>query len=175
MPWSQVRGAFTLSGQVYYGLSTGGFYKRTLAGTTFGPQVAIDPYDDPAWQNVQTGSGQTYASIKSDYYTELPNVTSAFYSGGRIYYTLFGQSQMYYRYFTPDSGTVGSQEFTVNDGLDWSNTAGAFLSGSTLYYATKSDGVLHSIAWSTDHATGSPTTVDASQNWAGHGLFLESD
>jgi Malectin domain len=175
MPWSTVRGAFMVGGQMYYGLSNGNFYKRSFNGTSFGAQVTVDPYDDPTWQNIQTGSGQTYASIKSGYYTELPNVTSAFFSHGRLYYTLFGQSQMYYRYFTPDSGTVGSQEFTVNDGLDWSNTAGAFLSGSTLYYATKSDGVLHSIAWSTDHATGSPTTVDASQNWAGHGLFATSD
>ena len=105
LPWSQVRGAFIVGGQLYYGLSTGSFYKRTLQRHhASAPPVAIDPYDDPTWQNVQTGSGQTYASIKSDYYTELPNVTSAFYSGGRLYYTLFGQSQMYYRYFTPDSG-----------------------------------------------------------------------
>jgi hypothetical protein len=175
LPWSTVRGAFMVGGQLYYGLSNGTFNKRTFNGTTFGAATAVDPYDDPAWQNIQTGSGQTYASIKSAYYGELPNVTSAFYSGGRIYYTLFGQSQMYYRYFTPDSGVIGSQEFTVNDGLDWSDTAGAFLSGNTLYFATKSNGDLNSIAWSTDHATGSSTVVDSSQSWAGHGLFATSD
>jgi hypothetical protein len=83
---------------------------------------------------------------------------------------------MFYRYFTADSGVVGSDEFTVNDGgIDWSNIGGAFLSGNTLYYASRSDGVLHSIAWSTDHATGSSTVVDTTNNWASHGLFLMSD
>ena len=46
--------------------------------------------------------------------------------------------------------------------------------GGTLYYVTKSDGVLHSIGWSIDHATGSPNVVDSTQNWAAHGLFLRS-
>jgi hypothetical protein len=35
--------------------------------------------------------------------------------------------------------------------------------------------VLHSVAWAGDHATGSAAVVDASQSWAGHGLFLKSD
>ena len=176
-PWSTVRGAFIVGGHdVLRPEQRHVLQAHASTARRFGAAVAVDPYDDPAWQNVQTGSGQTYAQHQvATYYAELPNVTSAFYSGGRLYYTLFGQSQMYYRYFTPDSGVVGSQEFTVNDGLDWSDTAGAFLSGNTLYYATKSDGVLHSIAWSTDHATGSPTTVDSTQNWAGHGLFATSD
>jgi hypothetical protein len=82
---------------------------------------------------------------------------------------------MRFRYFSPDSGIVGSDEFTVNDGMDWSGVAGAFLSGSTLYYATKADGVLHSVSWVGDHATGSPSTVDSSQNWATRGMFVTSD
>ena len=56
--------------------------------------------------------------------------------------------------------------------MNWSNIGGAFVTGSTLYYVTKPDGVLHSIAWSPDHATGSPSVVDSTRNWASHGLFL---
>jgi hypothetical protein len=173
--WGNVRGSFKVGNEVFYGLSDGSFNERTFNGTTFGPQVTVDPYDDPAWANVQTGSGQTYQGVKPGYYSEIPNVTSAFYSGGRLYYTLFGSSQMFYRYFTPDSGIVGSQEFSVNDGQDWSNVAGGFLSGSTFYFATRNDGVLHSIAWSGTQATGSATTVDSSQNWASRGMFVTSD
>lgn len=175
MAWSQIRGAFRVGNQLFYGKSNGNFYKRTFNGSTFGPEVAVDPYNDPLWSNVDTGSGQTYRGVRPDYYSEIPNLTSAFFAGGRVYYTLFGQSQMRYRYFTPDSGILGADEFTVDDGLDWSDLAGAFLSGSTLYYVTKSDGILHSIAWTTDHATGSATTVDSSQNWATRSLFLTSD
>lgn len=173
--WSSYRGSFMVGNTLFYGLSNGTFNKRSFSGGVLGPQVAVDPYNDPAWVNVDTGSGQTYRGALSPYYAEIPNLTSAFFTSGRLYYTLFGSSQMRYRYFSPDSGIVGSEEFTVNDGLNWSDTAGAFLSGSTLYYATKADGHLHSITWSGDHATGSPTTVDASNNWASHGMFVTSD
>jgi Malectin domain len=174
-PWSTYRGAFLVGSTLFYGLSDGTFNKRSFVNGVLGPQVKVDPYNDPVWSNVDTGSGQTYRGVPSAYYGQIPNVTSAFFTSGRLYYTLFGSSQMCYRYFTPDSGIVGSQEFTVSDGLDWSGVAGAFLSGSTLYYATRADGVLHSVAWAGDHATGSAAVVDASQSWAGHGLFLKSD
>jgi hypothetical protein len=83
---------------------------------------------------------------------------------------------MFYRYFTPDSGVVGADQFTVNDGgLNWSNTAGAFVTGSTLYYVNKADGVLRQIPWSATGATGTSTVVDSTNNWASHGLFLSSD
>jgi len=59
--------------------------------------------------------------VKSGYYNELPSVTGAFYSDGRLYYSLDGQSTLHWRYFNPDSGTVGGQEFSM------------FLSGGTLY------------------------------------------
>jgi hypothetical protein len=180
MAWSQVRGAFVVGDQMFYGLTSGTFNKRVVSGSSFGPQVTVDPYDDPVWQKVKTGSkvggaAQTYASIKTGYYAEIPAVTSAFYSGGRLYYTLSGQSQMRYRYFTPDSGVIGAQEFTVGDGLDWSATAGAFLSGSSLYYATRTDGGLHAVAWAGDHASGASRTVDVTARWASGSMFVRSD
>ncbi len=178
--WSHVRGAFVVGGQLFYGLTDGTFDKRTITASGLGPQVVVDPYGDPVWQKVTTGSKpggavQTYAGVKSGYYGQIPAVTSAFYSGGRLYYTLSGQTGMRYRYFTPDSGVIGAQEFPVTDGIDWSNVAGAFLSGSSLYYATRTDGVLHAIAWSGDHASGAIRTVDATQNWAAGTMFLRGD
>ncbi len=174
--WSQVRGAFMVNGSLVYGITTDStLHKRSFDGSTFGPDARIDPYNDPTWSTVNNGSGGTYRGTVPDLYSQLSSTTSTFYSGGRVYYTLVGDKIMHYRYFTLDSGVVGADQFNVSDGLDWSNVAGAFVSGNTLYYVTHSDGVLHSVAWSTDHATGSSSVVDSTQNWAAHNLFLSSD
>jgi hypothetical protein len=173
--WSGTRGAFMLNGELYYGRTDGYLYERTFNGATFGPETKIDPYDDPTWDNIKTGSGQTYQGVQSALAAELPTVTSMFFSGGRVYYTNAGSSSMHWRWFEPDSGVVGSDEFTVNDGENWSHVAGAFLSGSTLYYADSTTGNLMSVGWSSGAASGTPTTVDTSQNWAARGLFLLDD
>ncbi len=174
MDWSQVRGAFRLGSTLYYGKADGGLYSRSFDGTTLGAESVVAPWVDAYWNAVPTGEGTNYLGFASGLSSELSRVTSMFYSGGRIYYTLSGSSGMYYRYFTPDGGAVGSDEFRVNDGLSWSSAAGAFVTGSTLYYAT-TDGVLHALAWSTDHASGSPQTVDTSQSWATRGMFVVAD
>ena len=101
---------------IYYGSTDGNFYAASFTGTTVSAPVAIDPYDDPLWDSVQTGSGQTYQGVKSGYYAEIPTVTGAFYSDGRLYYALSGKSTLRWRYFTPDSGAIGGTEFTVPGG-----------------------------------------------------------
>jgi hypothetical protein len=172
--WSQTRAAFLVGSTLFYGRSDGTFNKRSFAGGLLGAPVAVDPYNDPVWSNVNTGSGQTYRGLVTDFYAQLPYVTSAFYTSGRVYYTYSGLSQMYYRDFTPDSGIFGAQN-VVADGMDWSHVAGAFLSGSRLYFADGTDGVLRSVAWAGDHATGSASTVDSSRNWAAQSLFVRGD
>ncbi len=180
--WSTTRGAFMVGSTIFYGATDGNFYRPSFDGKTVGTPVAIDPYDDPAWDNVQTGSGQTYQGVRSSFYSEIPNVTGAFYSDGRMYYSLLGQTTLFWRYFTPDSGTIGGQEFTVSGG-NFANTAGEFLSGSTLYYANRSDGTLHSVAFSNGGTNGTNPSVDATtdatvsgpsidgNDWRSHSLF----
>jgi len=172
--WSTARGAFEVNNEVYYGDTDGNFYQRSFDGTTFGPAVAIDPYDDPAWDTVQTGSGQTYQGLKSSFYGEIPSLTSMFYSAGRVYYTLSGSSDMFWRWFEPDSGVMGADEFTTTDRLDWSHVAGAFLSGSTLYYADSASRALYQVPFTGGQAAGVPTLSDASINWASLGAFVTS-
>ncbi len=111
--WGSTRGAFVAGNSIFYGSTDGNFYQASFNGTKVGTPVAIDPYNDPAWENVSTGSGQTYQSIEPSYYGELPSVTGAFYTNGRLYYTLLGQSTLYWRYFTPESGIIGATENTV--------------------------------------------------------------
>ena len=183
--WSSTRGVFMVGSKIYYGSTDGNFYSATFDGKTVGTPVAIDPYDDPTWSSVTTGSGgptPTYQGVKSGYYSEIPNVTGAFYSDGRLYYSLNGDSNLYWRYFTPDSGIIGGQEFTVA-GASLPSTAGEFLSGSTLYYANRTNGTLHTVAFSnggtnglnpsvnmTTDATVSGPSIDGN-DWRSRGLF----
>jgi PKD repeat protein len=172
--WSTARGAFAVNGNVYYGSTDGNFYERSFDGTTFGPAVAIDPYDDPLWDNVLDGTGGVYQGVKSNFYSELSSLTSMFYSAGRVYYTLSGRSQMFWRWFEPDDGVMGADEFTTTDGLNWGHVSGAFLSGSTLYFADSASQHLFSVAFTGGQAAGTPTVADSSFNWTSHGAFVVS-
>jgi PKD repeat protein len=153
-------------------------YWRTFDGTTFGPANLINPYQDPAWSTVDTGSGQTYQGVKSNFYAEIPNVTSMFFSGGRIYYTTSTSTSLFYRYFTPESGIVGADKFTVAGTTNWSDTGGAFLDGTNLYLTSRSTGNLRRISWvngvpgdDLDH--GQRPGVDG-KDWRGKAVFLST-
>jgi hypothetical protein len=176
LAWNQTRGAFVVGGALFYGKAGGGFFRRTVTQTSLGAETTIDPYNDPAWATVQTGSaaGQTYDGQLSSFYSEIPSLTSTFYSAGRIYYTLAGQSHMYSRAFTPDSGIVGADESVVADGFSWTSLTGAVVVGSTMYYSNSGDKELHAIAWA-GKATGSSHVVDASPVWSGTSLFAVTD
>jgi PKD repeat protein len=169
--WTTARGAFETNGQVYYGSTDGHFYQRSFDGTTFGPAVAIDPYDDPVWDDVQTGSGQTYQGLKSAFYGEMSSITSMFYSGGRVYYTRSGQSGLFSRWFETDDGVMGADEFTTSGGPSFLGVTGSFLAGNTLYYAT-SAGVLMKVGFANGQFSGSPSVANNSMNWSSHGDFV---
>ena len=152
--WSTTRGAFMVGSNIYYGSTTdSNFYSASFTGSTMGAPVAIDPYDDPYWDGVQTGSGQTYQGQKSGYYNEIPSVTGAFYSDGRLYYSLAGKTTLRWRYFTPDSGAIGGTEFTVPGG-SFGSISGMFLSAGKIYYANSADGTLHTIGFSNGGTNG---------------------
>jgi hypothetical protein len=170
--WSSARGAFEINDQVYYGSTDGHFYRRSFNGSSFGPQVVIDPYDDPVWSNIQTGSGQTYRGVASSFYSRLHALTSMFFRSGRLYYTVSGNSSMFWRWFEPDSGIVGADEFTTHDGHSWNHVAGAFLNGKTLYYADSASHDLLKIGFTGGRPTGTPTLADSSIDWTSHGAFV---
>ena len=181
--WSTTRGAFMVGANVYFGSTDGNFYRASFNGQSVGTPVIIDPYDDPAWDNVQTGSGQTYQGVKSGYYSEISSVTGAFYADGRLYYSQSGVAALHWRFFSPDSGTIGGTEFAVTGG-SFAKVAGMFASGSTLYYASSTDGSLHAVTYSnggtngatptvttaTDHVVSSPATDG--RDWRAQGMFV---
>ncbi|HEX4018537.1 MAG TPA: PKD domain-containing protein [Frankiaceae bacterium] len=190
IPWGSVRGAFVLNGRIWYGMSDGNFYYRTWDGANaFGPAMLVDPYNDPYWDQFQTGSGQTYRGTATSFYDEIPNVTGMFYANRSIYYTLYGDSRLFRRDFSPDTaassvatqvtgGVISPVENVVTDPSqgnvpDFSQATGMFVANGTLWFSRK-DGNLYQATWSGSTVTSSDT-LDANAsgtNWSGRGLFV---
>ncbi len=178
--WSDARGAFMVGDKVFYGSTDEYLHSRTYDGETWGPDVKYDPYHDPAWANVRTGVGTTtFNGAFPSLYGELPTVTGMFYLDGRLYYTEQGNSNLQWRWFSPDSGIVDETHATVTSSVDFSDADGMFWAGGKLYYVTSSDGDLHSIDFSGDAGasiSGQPTTVSGPTidgvDWRSRALFL---
>jgi PKD repeat protein len=176
--WDNVRGTFMLGDTLYYGRSDGFLYKRAFDGTAFGPELRIDPYNDPAWAGVSTGSNSTYDGRLNNFYAELSSVTGMFYADGRIYYTLSGQSSLFYRTFSADSDIVGPDRFTSPTGRNWSGTGGLFYANDTVYVVSAATGTLSSVPFNGGVPSGAPTVVDnpaaGGNDWRGRAPFLSS-
>ncbi|MFI7304371.1 malectin domain-containing carbohydrate-binding protein [Micromonospora aurantiaca] len=176
--WSNIKGAFWVGGDLFYGVG-GDLYKRSFDGNEFGTPKKLDPYHDAKWDLVVTGSapeGSTYAGMTGNFSAELPNVTAMFYSSGRIYYSLAGQSTLFWRGFTPDTGTVGAERNTVTGTTAFADAGGLFLDGDTLYVVSRSTGTLSTMAWSDGVPTGSATVRSGPSvddvDWRGTSVFV---
>lgn len=177
LDWSRTRGAFLVGSKMFYGTADNAFKVRTYDGAKFGPEVNVDPYNDPDWSTVTTGSGtagQTYRGVVPPLYAQLSTVSSMFYANHRVYYTFTGQSAMYSRVFNPDSGVM-DQQVTVTDGKSWSDVAGAFVVGDGLFFASRSSGFLFRVPWDGTKAVGTASLVDSSRVWSARSLFLVTD
>jgi PKD repeat protein len=161
--WGSVRGAFMVNGTLYTGDTSGTFSARTYDGSTFGPAVAVNTSD--------------LLVALTAWHTDVAKLTGMFFAGGRLYYTISGTTNLFYRFFTPSSGVVGAVRYTAaanSTGVDWSKVNGMFLSGGTLYLANSSTGGLSSMAF----AGGLPVagTVQSLStpgvDWRARGLFL---
>ena len=174
--WSQTRGAFVIGGTLYYAKIDGYLYKRAVTRTGYGTESKVDPYHDPAWANVSNGSGGTYDGVNSPLGSQMSNLTGLFYDGSRLYYSLFGQSELHYRSFSADSGIVEPLEGTASSSVSFSDVSGMFLDGNTLYFVRKSSGALYSVSFANGAVTGSPTLVDdpatSGRNWVGRSVFV---
>jgi hypothetical protein len=175
--WGSVRGAFVVAGTLFYGMSDGNLYRRSFDGATLGAASLVDPYEDPLWASVQTGSGQTYLGQKPGLYgAEMQGVSSMFYSAGKLYYTVNGKKTLFSRSFSPQSGIV-TEDRKSYSGVNLSNIAGAFLSGNQLYFASRADGTLHRVTFNAGVTVASSNTVVSGpgkdgNDWRARGLFL---
>ncbi len=148
---------------LYTGWSDGTLQARTFNGTTFGPATNVNLYGLTNFAN------------------EIPNITGMFYDrfAGRLYYTLSGQSQLYYRYFTPQSQVVGAVRFNgpaSGNGVDFATASGMFLAGGNLYVGSSTSGDLEKVPWSDGAITGAATHVSGpsidGKDWRARATFL---
>lgn len=163
LDWSTVRGAFWVNGTLFYGLPDGRLYRRTFNATTgaTGAQQVVNLYDDP-----DTGERIPFA---------ISNLTGMAYDPGthRIYYTLFGDSRLHYRYFTPESSVVGAEDFIGdNGGVDLSRVAGMTLAGGRLLYGSSADGALRSAPFAGGRVTGAPVVTSNDGSWRHRAMFV---
>lgn len=159
--WSSVRGAFMVDGRLYTGWSDGTFTWRSYNGSSFGSARTVDLHGLTAFAS------------------ELPGVRAMWFdrTNGRMYFTLNGVNTLFYRYFTPESNTVGAVRFTApNSGaIDWRRVSGGFVANGRLYVSTV-DGSLQSLQWQDGAASGAPQTMSGPAvdgvDWNTRSLFL---
>ncbi len=162
--WSGSRGSFLVDGTLYSGWNDGTFRARSFNGTTFGASTNVPLY------------GNTFVG-------DIPNITGMAYTNDRIYYSLFGDDNLYWRWFSPESQVVGAVRNTVEGdvaALSPSRVAGMFASNSTLYFADRGDAHLYSVQLTgTGGSTLSPGSItgpvqlaDANIDWRARGDFV---
>jgi hypothetical protein len=142
---------------LYYATSDSILHRRTFDGTTYGTDQVVDPYNDPVWSNVSTGSGQTYRGVKPDYYTAIPNLAGMAYLDGKLYTTRTTLASIESRSFSPESGIISGQHGTVPG--TFTNIGGIFFSGGQLYFTNRVTGTLSRVAWVNGAPSGSPVVV----------------
>ncbi|CCH79203.1 conserved hypothetical protein [Nostocoides japonicum T1-X7] len=176
--WSQVRGAFMVGSYVYYGYTDGYLYRAALTSSGFGTPQQVNPYMDPVWDGVDTHDGTTFDGALPSLYGQMSNVTGMFYSGGRLYYTMYGDSALHWRWFSPDSGIVDETSAVAPSSVSFSDADGTFVSNGTLYYGTRSNGNLNSVAFNDGTVSGSSSVVSGPGkdgiNWTNRAMFLSS-
>ncbi len=149
LDWNQIRGSFMVNGQLYTAWADGSFTRQSFDGTQFGDPDPVDTSDQLV--------------VLSDWHNDISQATGMFYDNGRVYFTLSGSNQLYYRYLTTESGVVGAKRFVASDsvaGIDFGNVRGMFATGNRLYWATP-NGVLHRIDWANGAQSGAPVAGTA--------------
>lgn len=161
--WSQARGATMIDGLLYTGWSDGTLKVRSYNGTTFGAATNVNLY------------GLTTSN------TAINQWTGMFYdkSTARLYYTISGQSRLYYRYFLPESQVLGAARFdgpASGNGINFANTSGMFFDGTRLFVGDSTTGQLRRVGWSGGALSGTASVISGpgtdSQDWRERGSFI---
>jgi hypothetical protein len=158
--WSSIRGAFAVSGRLYSGNADGTMTVRDFDGATAGLTTPL----------ALNGLTSTQFPIS--------RITGMFFWNGRLYYTLSGDTRLYYRWFTPESGVIGADTFVASgagDGRNWAGVSGMTMASGRLVYATTA-GTLSAIGFTGGVPTGTATTLSGpaidGQSWQSRALFV---
>jgi hypothetical protein len=119
--WSTGRPAFVVGGRLYTGHADGAMTVRDFDGATasFITPIALN--------------GLTSTQFP------ISRISGMFFWNGRLYYTLSGDTRLYYRWFIPESGVIGADTFVASgagDGRNWSTVSGMTMASGRLVYAT---------------------------------------
>jgi hypothetical protein len=102
-------------------------------------------------------------------------VTGLAYRQGKIYYTLAGQDQLFWRWFLPENGVVGADAFVVAGSSGFNGTTAMTMSGDTLYTVNGATGNLSTRDFS-GAVPGAPTAVSGpgidGNDWHCRALFV---
>lgn len=123
LDWSGARAAFVADGRLYIVWADGRIDSRaTAADGSLGPPRGLD------LRGLDTLTKAKFP-VKA--------LTGAAFDAerGRLYYTISGDSRLYYRYFTSESGIVGASPFVAADD-GWNSVRGLMIADGHLYYAT---------------------------------------
>jgi uncharacterized membrane protein len=150
-----------LNGLVYYGQSNGQLIRRAFRGGAYGTAVAV--------------SGADRVVADADWHDQIQSITSMFFDRGRIYYTLAGQSELYFRYFTQQSDVVGALQFTSARNSAFAQVKSGFYAGGKYCYSVAMDGNLRCLAFAYGGVSGSPRVVSGPgvdrRDWRSGAMF----
>ncbi|HYH52015.1 MAG TPA: hypothetical protein VEG38_20915, partial [Acidimicrobiia bacterium] len=155
--WTSVRGAFVVGDQLYTGRDDGRLQVRTITAGGFEPPADLNLYGTPETQ------------------FPIARLTGTFYDSGRLYHTVSGDSRLFYRWFTPDSGVVGWDVFVAagdGDGANFNGVQGLTMASGRLSFSR--GGVLHAQDFRDGRPVpGTETVVGNSVgDWSSLGMFI---
>jgi PKD repeat protein len=159
--WRWARGGFLVDSTVYTGWADGSMMRRSLDAGTWGAPTRIALFGNNA-------------------IPDMYDVTGMFFdpTDQRIYYTLDGDSALYWRWFTPESHSVGATAFTASGAigsLDPARVQGMFLADGWIYFADAATGNLMRIGFGGGVVTGSATSVDTGSDWRSRALIVSDN
>jgi hypothetical protein len=122
------RGAMFVGGQLIYGDDTGTVWRSRFNGESFDARRSVNLFGltDAQWQIDQIG-GMFFD-----------------YEWSRVYYTLQGDSRLFWRAFTPDGPLFGDTQYVAEHQGDilWSDVSGMDVINGYLYFG-RTDGYLY--------------------------------
>jgi hypothetical protein len=127
LDWSKARAAFPAAGRLYIVWDDGRIDARRI--DTAG---GLGPPEPLALGGLDT-------LTKAKFPTRSLSGAAFDAERGRLYYTIAGDSRLFSRYLTPESGVVGGLPFVASgdgDKLDWKKVRGLMIADGSLYYAT---------------------------------------
>jgi len=124
--WSTTRDGFLQYGALTSFGTDGAYYRRTFRGTVGAP-VNLSSSVGYVDNGAQTLFDQPYG---------VQTTRAAAFTGGRILYTRSDSTDLFWRWYSNESGIIGSQEFVLDSSRNWRDeTASLEVIGNKLYVA----------------------------------------